>query len=67
VRNRAIAYSVLMHENKALKAQLAEREAALKAFEDSGPTDGNGKGKQPGSGGELTIDGVAAMLSKFGH
>jgi len=67
VRNRAIAYSVLMHENKALKAQLAEREASLKAFEESGPTDGNGKGKQPGSGGEVTIDGVAAMLSKFGQ
>jgi len=67
VRNRAIAYSVLMHENKALKAQLAEREAALKAFEDSGPTDGNGKGKQGGPSGDVTIEGVAAMLSKFGH
>jgi len=67
VRNRAIAYSVLMHENKALKAQLAEREAALKAFEDSGPTDGNGKGKQPGNTGDVTIDSIEEMIGKLGR
>lgn len=67
VRNRAIAYSVLMHENKALKAQLAEKEAALKAFDESAPTDGNGKGKQNTGMGDISIEGVAAMLSKFGH
>jgi hypothetical protein len=67
LRNRAIAYSVLMHENKQLKAQLAEREEALKAFDSSSPTDGEGKGKQAAPNGDVTIEGVAAMLSKFGH
>lgn len=66
VRNRAIAYSVLVHENKALKAQLAEKEAALKAFEESAPTDGNGKGK-PAPTGDLSIDGIASLLSKMGR
>lgn len=67
VRNRAIAYSVLVHENKALKAQLAEKEAALKAFDESAPTDGNGKGKQGTGLGDISIEGVAAMLSKMGR
>ncbi len=67
LRNRAIAYSVLMHENKQLKAQLAEKEEALKAYGESAPTDGEGKGKQPAGNGDVTIEGVAAMLSKFGH
>ncbi len=67
LRNRAIAYSVLMHENKALKAALAEKEQALKAYGDSAPTDGEGKGKQGSPNGELSIDGVAALLSKLGR
>jgi len=67
LRNRAIAYSVLVHENKQLKAMLAEKENALKAYGDSAPTDGEGKGKQSTPNGDVTIEGVAAMLSKFGH
>jgi len=67
LRNRAIAYSVLMHENKQLKARLAEKEEALKAYGDSAPTDGEGKGKQASENGDFTIDGVAAMLGKIGR
>ena len=67
LRNRAIAYSVLMHENKQLKARLAEKEEALKAYGDSAPTDGEGKGKQASENGDFTIDGVAAMLGKMGR
>lgn len=40
VRNRAIAYSSLKLENTRLKAQIAERDAKLKQFEDSAPTGG---------------------------
>ena len=67
LRNRAIAYSVLMHENKALKAQLAEREEALKAFDSSSPTDGEGKGKQGSQNGDVSVDSVAALLSRLGR
>ena len=41
-RNRAIAYSTLKLENSKLRAQLTERDAKLKAYEDSEPTGGNG-------------------------
>ncbi len=53
-RNRAIAYSPLMLEVKRLRAQLAERDEKLKAYEGTAPNGGNGgKGpdaKQPESG-----------------
>ncbi len=42
VRNRAIAYSTLKLENSKLRAQITERDAKLKAYEDSEPTAGNG-------------------------
>ncbi len=45
VRNRAIAYSTLKLENTRLKTQLAEREAKLKEFEGSAPTNGDGGGR----------------------
>lgn len=67
LRNRAIAYSVLMHENRQLKTMLAEKEEALKAYGDSAPTDGEGKGKQASANNDITIDGVAAMLGKMGR
>lgn len=67
VRNRAIAYSVLMHENKKLKAQLQEKETALKAFEESAPTDGNGKGKQVVTMKGDTIDSAVARLATLGR
>lgn len=42
MRNRAIAYSPLMLEVKRLRAQLAERDNKLKAFENTEPNGGNG-------------------------
>ncbi len=53
VRNRAIAYSTLKLENSKLRAQITERDAKLKAYEDSEPTAGNGsreaaQAQQPG-------------------
>lgn len=45
LRNRAIAYSTLKLENKKLKAQLAERDAALKQYTESEPGKGEGNGR----------------------
>lgn len=40
LRNRAIGFAVVKHENKALKAKLAEVEKALAEFKESEPTAG---------------------------
>ncbi len=42
LRNRAIAYSPLLHENKKLRAQLEESKKALAAYQQSEPGKGNG-------------------------
>lgn len=44
MRNRSIAYSTLKLENARLKAQIAQRDAKLKEFEDSEPTAGSAGG-----------------------
>lgn len=49
VRNRAIAYSTLKLENTRLKTQLAEREAKLKEFESSAPSNGDAGGRANGA------------------
>jgi hypothetical protein len=48
MRNRAIGFSVLKHENKSLKAKVAELETAIAAFQDSEPGDGQ---RRPSDGG----------------
>lgn len=65
LRNRAIAYSVLMHENKSLKAKIAEHEKALKAYQESEPTGGGGKGKEVnGEGGDM-MEQVLQGMNKY--
>lgn len=66
VENRAIAYSVLKHENAKLKAQLAEREKALAEYEESEPGAGEGERKtvkQSASGSPM--DALANDLKKY--
>jgi FtsZ-binding cell division protein ZapB len=61
LRNRAIAYSVLLHEHKALKAKLAERDAALAAYQGSEPGAGEGDGGK--GGGVAPMDQMESSLS----
>lgn len=67
LRNRAIGYSVLLHENKALKAKMAELEQSLKAYEGSEPSAGDGKGKDTSSelNGEALMDSVLSGMNKY--
>lgn len=67
LRNRAIGYSVLLHENKGLKAKVGELEKALKAYEKSEPTSGDGKGKDKAAdvNGEGLMDSVLSGMSKY--
>jgi len=46
VRNRAIGFGVLAHENKSLKAKVTELEKALADFQASQPTNGHGRGQE---------------------
>lgn len=65
LRNRAIGYSVLSHENKSLKSKVAELEKSLKEFQASQPSSGEGRG-QDGQGLQMTsMDSVVAGLSKY--
>jgi len=55
LRNRAIGFSVLKHENTSLKARLAELETSLKEFQDSQPEGGQRRpagGEAPAGGGD---------------
>ncbi len=46
IRNRAIAFSTLSHENKSLKGKVAELEKALADYQSSTPGNGEGAGKE---------------------
>jgi hypothetical protein len=56
LRNRAIGFSTLKHENQSLKAKVAELEKAIAEFQASEPTGGGPKSQQNGeaSGDEMT-------------
>jgi hypothetical protein len=64
IRNRAIGFSVLKHENAALKAKLAEREAILAGYAESEPGvgDQSTNGKARGEAAPLTADAIASRL-----
>lgn len=56
LRNRAVGFSVLKHENVGLKAKVAELEKAIAEFQASEPSGGGPKSQQNGeaSGDEMT-------------
>ena len=51
LRNRAVGFSVLKHENVSLKAKVAELEKAIAEFQASEPTNGGPKSQQNGEHG----------------
>lgn len=65
LRNRAIGFSVLKHENKTLKAELAELKKSLEQFQGSEPTAGD---RRDGSGDESsggTLDDAVRDLGRL--
>jgi hypothetical protein len=64
VRNRAIAYSMLRHENTKLSAQVKELEKQLKEFKESEPNRG-GSVPQPKNGEAKGFDRIRQGLAKI--
>ena len=65
VRNRAIGFSVLKHENVSLKAKLAELEKALAEFQESEPANGDSRRPKNGEVSADTLDGAVARLANY--
>ncbi len=65
LRNRAIGYSVLAHENRTLKTKMAELEKSLAAYQESEPGAGEGRGRDQSGTEPSTMDAVAAGLLKY--
>lgn len=59
LRNRAIGFSVLKHENKSLKAELAELKKSLTEFQKSEPTTGEAG---HGASGSMVTDPMEAAM-----
>jgi len=64
LRNRAIGFSVLKHENAGLKAKVAELEKSIAEFQASEPT--NGGPKSPANG-EASGDEMGASLARLAN
>ena len=62
LRNRAVGFSVLKHENVSLKAKVAELEKAIAEFQASEPTGGGPKSETNGEHG-----GGDEMANAFGR
>lgn len=65
LRNRAIGFGVLSHENKALKGKLAELEKTLQQYQASEPGAGDGRGREGLSQEPSSLDAAAAGLLKY--
>jgi len=65
VRNRAIGFSVLKHENVGLKAKLAEMEKALAEFQGSEPTPGGLRNSAGLEGGGDEMDAAMGRMTKY--
>ena len=65
MRNRAIGFSVLNHENKTLKAKVAELEKSLKQYAESEPAAGEGRGREGTAMEVSTLDQAAEGLRKY--
>jgi hypothetical protein len=64
LRNRAIGFSVLKHENTGLKAKVAELEKAISEFQASEPSNG---GPRPSSNGEPAGDEMGAAMGRMAN
>jgi hypothetical protein len=65
LRNRAVGFSVLKHENVGLKAKVAELEKAIAEFQASEPTKGGPKSQQNGEHGGG--DEMAASMARMAN
>jgi hypothetical protein len=65
LRNRAIGFSVLKHENTTLKAELEALREELKQFQGSEPTGGEPRGGSSGEPAADTLDGAVAGLARL--
>jgi hypothetical protein len=65
LRNRAIGFSVLNHENRVLKARLAEVEKTVKQFEQSEPSQGDARGREGLAQEASSLDQAAMGLLKY--
>jgi hypothetical protein len=65
LRSRAIGFSVLKHENKALKAKVEELSKALSEFQGSEPTGGEPRDATHGEFQADTLDAAVANLAKL--
>lgn len=65
VRNRAIGYSVLNHENKTLKQRVADLEKNLAEYQASEPTAGDGKAREGNMVGGDPIEQALAGLGRY--
>jgi len=65
LRNRAIGFSVLKHENASLRAELASLKKELEQFQGSEPSGAEPRGRQNGEPSIDTLDGVMAGLAKL--
>lgn len=64
LRNRAVGFSTLKHENQSLKAKVAELEKAIAEFQASEPTNGGPK-SQPN--GEASGDEMGAAMGRMSN
>jgi hypothetical protein len=65
LRNRAIGFSVLKHENKSLKSKVEELEKALAEFQGSEPTNGEPRSPQNGELGGDTLEGAINRMARL--
>jgi hypothetical protein len=65
IRNRAIGFSVLKHENSALRAELETLKKELEQFQGSEPTGGEPRGRQNGEAQPDTLDGAVAGMARY--
>lgn len=65
VRNRAIGFSVLKHENTSLKSKVAELEKALAEFQGSEPTGGEPRHTENGEPGGDTLEGAINRMARL--
>lgn len=65
LRNRAIGFSVLKHENTALRAELDALKQELEQFKGSEPTGGDTRRSGNGEAASDTLDGAVAGLARY--
>lgn len=67
LRNRAIGFSVLKHENTALRSEVEALKKSLAEFQNSEPTGGDTRRSGNGEASADTLDGAVAGLAKYAN